>query len=762
MPVPTSLALTPALSIIIPFRDEGHAPWLLQRLEQTLGSFPLRADFEAIVVDSGSLPHLRPTIEQICSKYNARLIHHHSTDIFSIGATRDFGARHAKGRIITFYDVDWRASSSFWPRLITFSHAFGVGQYKSRFFVVPVLYLSESATNTYLGTSDPDHALATFCLSWLYGLNNDVITLAPCSSIVLVDRLHYLSIGGHDADFRGHGYEDFELFHRLLSEDGFTLWPNKYFYDSRSWSNSTYTGFRAAFSLLGRAALMQGLFAVHLWHPRPRALSFYSKSNTSNYPLWQDKCLSFNRNRKHPQPLAAVESSNRNILLLLEPNSHAANCLRDALPVLGNPLYEKEVTFTQDGVFDEQAFQDYLTIHTITLIVFHNPYANKLRLTCYQWCRANNKQYLVFERGALTDSWFFDAQGFNADSKSYSREIWDIPLSESDTRKVEHFIHDQTTGSSALETQGIRVGGSSLRKQLKIGERKVLFVPLQRPSDTVTTHMAGESGGCRRFLECVDEVARLLYPEGWTVLCKKHPLESASPPLIHARYVPDDVHFLDLVELASQVLLINSGVGIYAMMMEKPCIICGNAFYSFEGLNYALPVVAPESIVRAVKSPTSVNVNTMKRFIFYLAHNFYSFGKSTTHQKLLDDGSYTTVTTSVRFYQLILPNCRVAYEPEVHGDRYNFNSPLFDGFRRPDALSDKNLHILSPRASARPHSLKDRVETMLIGIFRGFITTNDDAKDAKLQSSPYLYFADAKQPVIRLMKFLFRKKHNVA
>ncbi|WP_230478948.1 hypothetical protein, partial [Kingella kingae] len=30
---------------------------------------------------------------------------------------------------------------------------------------------------------------------------------------------HYLSVGGHDLAFRGHGYEDFELFHRLLCED---------------------------------------------------------------------------------------------------------------------------------------------------------------------------------------------------------------------------------------------------------------------------------------------------------------------------------------------------------------------------------------------------------------------------------------------------------------------------------------------------------------------------------------------------------------
>jgi hypothetical protein len=35
-----------------------------------------------------------------------------------------------------------------------------------------------------------------------------------------------------------------------------------------------------------------------------------------------------------------------------------------------------------------------------------------------------NIPFIVFDRGALPDSWFLDHNGFNYDSKSYSPEAW--------------------------------------------------------------------------------------------------------------------------------------------------------------------------------------------------------------------------------------------------------------------------------------------------------------------------------------------------
>lgn len=39
------------------------------------------------------------------------------------------------------------------------------------------------------------------------------------------------------------------------------------------------------------------------------------------------------------------------------------------------------------------------------------------------------------------------------------------------------------------------------------------------------------------------------------------------------------------MQMSEACVLINSGVGLYTLMMQKPCIICGEAFYNFKGLN---------------------------------------------------------------------------------------------------------------------------------------------------------------------------------
>lgn len=51
------------------------------------------------------------------------------------------------------------------------------------------------------------------------------------------------------------------------------------------------------------------------------------------------------------------------------------------------------------------------------------------------------------------------------------------------------------------------------------------------------------------------------------------------------KFVKDDTNLLDLFELCDIALTLNSGVGVYAILANKPCMLCANAFYHFEGLN---------------------------------------------------------------------------------------------------------------------------------------------------------------------------------
>ena len=743
----------PSLSVIVPFRDEGTASWYMQRLEEQCQSFPRRSDIEFIVVDSGSVEPQRERCLEICEDHHVRYLRHDSAgQTFSIGAARDFGVRYARGRAISFLDIDLRVAPDFWVRLLHLMDVIGVSKNKKKFFVIPCLYLTEDGTFEFLGT-EPDKRFTEFYLRWLNGDKSSVENLAPCSSVMVVDRLHYLSVGGHRPEFRGHGYEDFELYHRLMAEESFIPRAQDYYKDVKSWETATYNGFRSQLSLLGRAALMLGLFVVHLWHPRPKTASFYGEMYV-NREIWMDLFKEFDRTGDHPEPLVDGAVAGRRFLVFGRPRSNAMRCLRDVMPFLGNPLYVSEYDFVDEAhEFLEEEFECLLEKYRISMVLFPNPYGNSTRLKIYERCRKMGVPYLCFERGAFPDSWFFDSRGFNADSGSYAREHWDVPIREEERKLTKEYIHHCIQGADALEKQGARVGGEVLASRLRTGGKKVLFVPLQRPSDTVTIHMAGAIGSCDAFIALIDEAARYLRRLGWVVLCKKHPLETETPPLVHAQYVPDDTHFIDLLELADSVALINSGVGAYAMMMGKPCYIFGDAFYQFDGINEKIVEFDAKALAKTLSKDAQVDMEAVYRFTHYLSTKFYSFGQAKTVRRKEADGSLRSVTTAIDFYRIRLPGgVSIDYE-KATSKPVSSDAPLFERYKLDlwqKARKNENTKAVPAAAGVPMNTAKD-TQRRLPEEVRA-------AKSAKLRHDPRAFFRDAKNPVLRPLKHLFPKK----
>ncbi len=734
-----------ALSVIVPFRADPNTPYLITRLEEQCQSFLRHDAIEFIVVDSGSALESRKACVNICTRYGVSYLYHDSEgQTFSIGAARDYGVCHANGRAITFLDVDLRVADDFWDRLLLLMASFGISSNKKQFFVVPCLYLTQEGTEEFITANTRTRAL-DFYLRWLEGDNQSVQTMAPCSSVMVVDRLHYLSVGGHRPEFRGHGYEDFELYHRLIGEEGVLPRAVDYYHDAKSWDTSTYRGFRAQFSVLGRHALMANLFVVHLWHPRPKTSSFYGNMS-ANRKIWMDFFREFDNTQEHPEPLVASEAQYKKFLFFGKPYTNAVRCLRDITPLLGRPLYVSEYDFMDDeGQMLEADFASLIQQHGIEAIVFPNPYGNSSRLKIYHWCRRTKFPYLCFERGALADSWFFDANGFNADSTSYSMLNWRHQLTPTQRDETIEYIRLSLAGASTLEKQGDRVSGEGLAARLNTGGKRVLFVPLQRPSDTVIRYFAGELESYEAFLRFIDQAAQELKRQGWVVLCKKHPLETEILPLQHAQYVPEDTHFIDLLELADAVALINSGVGVYAMMAGKPCFIFGEAFYAFEGINQRASAADPKDFCRQLRELFRVDMEDVYRFIHFLKNSFYSFGVSRNKMRKESDGSLRNITTGIDFYEIRIPSRPpVLYAPQGR-PQLATAAPLFERFRLD--LVQRKLAKLAASASVKrsPPVVKDP-------------KSKRAAKWRKLRLDPHAFFRDAKQPALRALRFLFLRK----
>ena len=578
--------------------------------------------------------------------------------------------------------------------------AAGISRRKKSFFVVPCLYLTQAGTEDFL-SSDPDNRFAEFQLRYLNGDAASVENMAPCSSVMVVDRLHYMSVGGHSPEFRGHGYEDFELYHRLMAEQGTLPRADNYYSDQGSWNFATYNGFRAQLSLLGAPARSMGLFVVHLWHPRPKALSFYGSAHR-NRDIWVEAFKAFDRTGEHNEALIDSTAAEEAVLVLAPPRSNVTRCLRDVSPFLGRFICMSEHDLFEDGGLLVENLRSIIRTYGITRILFPNPFLNEARVALYRWCRQTDFPYLCFDRGALPDSWFLDPAGFNADSSSYRRDRWDRALSVEERSKVKAYVRDTLQGTNPLEKQGARIGGEALARKLRTGGKKILFVPLQRPSDTVTIHMAGHIGSCENFISFVDAAAEHLKRLGWVVLCKKHPLETESPPLSHAIYVPDSTHFMDLLEMADATALINSGVGVYAMMMGKPCFIFGQAFYSIDGVNQQIPAeCSPKEFANTVASPHEVDMEDAYRFLHYLKHSFYSFGTARTEVKKESEGELRSIAKAIDFYDMLLPDgTRIQYERNA-AKRMSLSSPLFEKFRLDIHQKTKSKGKIRHRGSPR-------------------------------------------------------------
>ncbi len=233
-------------------------------------------------MDSGSSPAIAAELRALCARYpRCRLVVDPLPDEpFAPGATRNLGAEAATGSHLFFYDVDLLPGLALMDGLLRWQRETTDPR---EFLVVPCLYLTEAATRTLEragarpGTTD----LAPFLASFLAGDNDQVGHLAASTSTVLVERHHFLRLGGNRTEYRGHGCEDFDLLHRLSSFSPSGRRPADYYLDHKVPFVADYRGFRAYFALRALPPLFEGLYTAHLWHPRP-LLRPYHRAREAN------------------------------------------------------------------------------------------------------------------------------------------------------------------------------------------------------------------------------------------------------------------------------------------------------------------------------------------------------------------------------------------------------------------------------------------------------------------------------------------------
>ena len=293
---------TEKITLIIPIRLTSATHEGAERLDRICRAVP-RDLFDILISDYGTAPEHRAPLDARESE-GIRVVRHPSPHrLFSIGRARDFGVEMSRTPVIIFNDIDFLGTAAMYRAIHAETLRRRMAENLFDFFCVPVLFLTEAGTAEWLAAEDGAKPFAgDLSVAALEADRARIQSVAYGSSAMVVNRHHYLSLGGHDPRFTGHGAEDYDLLHRLSALAPRGPRPHDYFTDYKDNNVRHYWGFRPFFALYGLDLLPSGIHLVHLWHPRRKEKGYFRPGR--NFRLLRRIMRRFDRTGHQPMPLA--------------------------------------------------------------------------------------------------------------------------------------------------------------------------------------------------------------------------------------------------------------------------------------------------------------------------------------------------------------------------------------------------------------------------------------------------------------------------
>ena len=747
------------MEIIIPFRWTDKRNDLFERIKFPYLDSEFPIDFVGLTIsDDGSPLEISEELEILCKSLGVNYIYTYSEySPVCMSRARNNAVVKVDSDFIFFQDADLLPYKGFYNEVLAEIYAQNIEKDSANFLMFGVVYLSKDATQEFFNT--PENFRKNLFLNYfLEDDSNKIEKFSTGTSVTVFHRHYYLSRGGYDEDFVEWGYEDLEFNLRCIRALRKFSLPENFLKDIGTFRNiHRYEGWKSIYRLFGDLTFNKGMLMFHAFHEIDNNSS-YMKKKSVNSELFLKKIKAFASVGEEPAVLPMKERGRT--LCFSSTNPFIFN--RKTAPFFGELIVEDEKTF------NELTIVYYIFEQKIDRVLFHNPYANEHRLAIFEAIKEKNIPYVIAERGALRDSVFFDDTGFNSDSKRYDYNFWDENLSTDKINYVKKYILQEKSIDASLENQPPKIGTVALRKKLKLSKsKKVIFVPLQRPSDTVIKFFTKNIGGYDEFLCSIARAAEIVKRD-YVFVLKRHPLELDTPRINGVLYA-DDVNVKDLLDLSSKVYLINSGVGILGLMYDKHVIVAGEAFYDSEKLVSKAYTV--EELVRCIYAGDPASTCNKIQFINYLISDFYSFGKFETRTIPWPEGGMMTVTSKIDFYQINIPNLAKA---NYLSDREVFKktSILFDRYRE-SADQNKSVIPVSPVAvppklaavstksvavptkpvavPAKPVAVPAKLVVVreTVSDIEGARKKNWKNKMAKLKNNPRNFYNDSSNGVVR-------------
>lgn len=733
------------IEVIRPIRVDETNEFLIERIGNFLYDHYIPQNISFTVVDEGSSPFYLQKIKEECEKYSVKLISlDRVSELFCPGRARNYGAMHADAEYIFFQDLDLLPYDGFYNDLTDQIKIANIDNDPDQFAMIPCIYLTEKGNKAYDGTS---YSKKQFIRA---NFSNDKTLIERYStgtSACLYNRIRFLQIGGFDRGYIAWGYEDLDLNCRFIRRSKLFPLPRNWSSDRFNFNSVIeYEGWKSVYRLFGDINLYQGITLFHAHHP-------IHKSRTNFKEIVEKNRRHFIDNLKKTSSIEALPDKRQGKSLLFKPCAFNKN--NEFLPFIG------DVVFFKDLQIDEATkVIDFIRTEKISRVVFQNPYNDEFTESVFNLCKDNNIDYLICERGALPGSCFYDDSGFLANSKYYTPSYWDKPISQLNHLEVEKYSQSVLQSETSLEKQGKIISRLEVKKKYKCIEKKIIFVPLQRPDDTAVRKFQRKVSYLD-YLKIIEDLSKKV--ENYCILVKKHPLEDVIEGLqenSNLKFVDDDENINGLVLASDIVVTYTSGTGLLGLLANKRVITVGKAFYSQDGL--AKNADSSDEIKEIIETyPTLLEdeIEKISRFIYYLLNRYYSFGDFKTREVKFENGKRITATTYISLYQLICFGQKYLYHKK---DRalIDFSSGLFDRYR----FSQQNL----PRGSVVKTDDNEKAKICPSANSSGALVVENDLKNngaltlkekrmKKLKENPYRYFSESKWAILRVIAPIFKK-----
>lgn len=409
----------PLLSVIIPFGLSKERSYIEERVVKKAKYFKSDENIEFIFVEGySSKDH---ELKNFIQANHHIYLKDMDQKAFSQGGCRNLGASYAHSNVLLFLDVDCYISLDNFEKILKLIQIKNISQNINTLIVLPVVYLNKEA-NEKLKQYDEEFWDILIQEDLFTAKNTWVKFFSPSStSSIVINKYQFLRLGGNDENFIGHGYEDFDLFARILKACvSFEKMPANLSYDARNWNFFNFKGFRSWFSLLGYEACFYGIYMYHFYHIEPNQ-NAYMQNKDKNHQLFYKHLKNI---KKHDlKPLQVFKAKGEKVLMLFKDQNYD---FKDISVYMGEIIYKNISDFFIAKELKYELLLDFLQQEKITKIFLDA--SIKEEIDGIDYC-----DIFYFQKGILPHSWFF-AKNLDLDYKQ------DLILSEQKLYQVKEYF----------------------------------------------------------------------------------------------------------------------------------------------------------------------------------------------------------------------------------------------------------------------------------------------------------------------------------